>query len=276
MNPAGPTYAALGHLFRATSNDPRVRQYLTEVLAPLQLARSGPAGARHYRVEVTPAGQASLHSDHDILHDGLEVAAAVEELLWRLNAEAALSWPHLVLHAAGVVDSHGGAVLLVGESGAGKSTLAAAAVMSGWDYLSDELVPLSVDGRQAWAFPKSLSLKQGSWDLLSGLPPPSPAAAALGLRNRFVPASDLRAGSVAASPVQVRTVVLLHRDGRDGPRRLGQVRKAEAVSQLARQSFNLRQVRARGLHALAALASHATVVTLRGGTVAERVRALAS
>jgi hypothetical protein len=49
------------------------------------------------------------------------------------------------LHSAGVVDPHnGGGVLIVGPSGSGKSTLAVQLAMSGWSYLSDDELLLSL------------------------------------------------------------------------------------------------------------------------------------
>lgn len=44
----------------------------------------------------------------------------------------------LLAHAAGVVDPHGGAWLLVGDSHAGKSTTCINLVAAGWEYLSDD------------------------------------------------------------------------------------------------------------------------------------------
>jgi hypothetical protein len=54
----------------------------------------------------------------------------------------------LDLHSAGVVDPHDGkGVLIVGPSGSGKSTLTVQLATSGWSYLSDDGLLLSlVDG----------------------------------------------------------------------------------------------------------------------------------
>jgi hypothetical protein len=50
------------------------------------------------------------------------------------------------LHSAGVVDPESGkAVLVVGHSGSGKSTLASQLALSGWSYLCDDEVLLSLD-----------------------------------------------------------------------------------------------------------------------------------
>ena len=48
------------------------------------------------------------------------------------------------MHSAGVVES-GNAVLIIGPSGSGKSTLALQLVQSGWSYLSDDELLLSLE-----------------------------------------------------------------------------------------------------------------------------------
>ena len=51
------------------------------------------------------------------------------------------------IHSAGVVETESGAgVLIVGPSGSGKSTLALQLVQSGWSYLSDDELLLSLNG----------------------------------------------------------------------------------------------------------------------------------
>ncbi len=51
------------------------------------------------------------------------------------------------LHSAGVIESETGkAVLIIGPSGSGKSTLALQLVQSGWSYLSDDELLLSLRG----------------------------------------------------------------------------------------------------------------------------------
>ena len=51
------------------------------------------------------------------------------------------------MHSAGVVEPEGeNGVLIVGPSGSGKSTLALQLVTSGWSYLSDDELLLSLDG----------------------------------------------------------------------------------------------------------------------------------
>jgi hypothetical protein len=87
-----------------------------------------------------------LRDDGRTVRHGVDPAIAVATLVWRLNAIAAQSTAHVLLHAACVVRPLGAGVLLIGGPGAGKSTLAAACIDAGFAYLSDELA--AIDHRQ--------------------------------------------------------------------------------------------------------------------------------
>jgi hypothetical protein len=92
-----------------------------------------------------------LRDDGRLVRQGVDPAVAVATVVWRLNAIAAESPAHMLLHAACVARLGGGAVLLVGGSGAGKSTLAAACLGAGFAYLSDELA--AIDRRTGMVVP---------------------------------------------------------------------------------------------------------------------------
>ena len=118
-----------------------------------------------------------LRDDGRVVRRGVDPTVAVATVVWRLNAIAAESPTHVLLHAACVARPGGGAVLLVGGSGAGKSTLAAACLGAGFAYLSDELA--AIDRRTGRVVPYAKPL------VLDG--------------ERLVPASAL--GRVATAPV---------------------------------------------------------------------------
>ena len=119
-----------------------------------------------------------------------DVGAAT--VVWRLNAIAAASRVHVLLHGACVVGPRGGAVLLVGGSGAGKSTLTAACVAAGLAYLSDELA--AIDRRTGLVAPyaRPLGLDRERLVAASSLGPVATSAAtpvAL-VFPRYEPAAD--------------------------------------------------------------------------------------
>jgi hypothetical protein len=92
-----------------------------------------------------------LHDDGRIVRRGIDPAVALATVVWRLNAIAAESTAHVLLHGACIAGPLGGGVLLVGGSGAGKSTLTAACVHAGLAYVSDEVA--AVDRRTGLVAP---------------------------------------------------------------------------------------------------------------------------
>ena len=79
-------------------------------------------------------------------------------------------YPHeewaAILHAA-AVSKHGRALILAATSGSGKTTLTAGLVASGYQYLSDEVVPLRQNDFAVRALPLALRIKRGSVAMLS-------------------------------------------------------------------------------------------------------------
>jgi hypothetical protein len=74
-----------------------------------------------------------------------------------------------VLHAAAVSYSGRGVVIL-GASGAGKSTMACALSASGWDFLGDDVTPVTMSG-QLLGIGLPLCAKAGSWAVLAPYAP---------------------------------------------------------------------------------------------------------
>jgi hypothetical protein len=78
-------------------------------------------------------------------------------------------WFALIHGAALARNGHG--LALVGSSGSGKSTLTAGLMAAGFDYLSDDLVALSEPAKSIMPWPLPLSIKPGSFDVVSRLWP---------------------------------------------------------------------------------------------------------
>ncbi len=73
---------------------------------------------------------------------------------------------HLIVHAA-VIEKFGRAAILPAPPGSGKSTLTAALIQEGWRLLSDELTLICVDSRNVTPFPRPVSLKNESIEIIS-------------------------------------------------------------------------------------------------------------
>ena len=90
-----------------------------------------------------------------------------------MNLQMALGQKrYLLLHAA-TVEKAGRALILTGHSGSGKSTLAAILAERGWRLMGDEFALLDPETGRLHAFPRAISLKNGSISVVAGIADPS-------------------------------------------------------------------------------------------------------
>lgn len=76
----------------------------------------------------------------------------------------------LVVHGSGLVMQDGQGILLIAPGGSGKTTLATALNAAGWPLLSDDVVPVNLDGTLA-GLGMPICVKAGSWPVLATLRP---------------------------------------------------------------------------------------------------------
>jgi hypothetical protein len=75
-----------------------------------------------------------------------------------------------VFHASAVAFGNQG-VLISAPQGGGKSTLAALLTASGFDFVADDFVPVSIDKQEICSFPTALTVKKGALKVLSSYYP---------------------------------------------------------------------------------------------------------
>jgi len=117
-----------------------------------------------------------------------------------------------LLHAGGVVDAKGCALVICGESGAGKTSLVLACLLRGWNWLSDELLCFrQKDPRFVEGFRRNFNLKERSFSCFpqtSDLPGTREILVNdFRKRIRFLNPDALRCGSFAPSGVISAIVV---------------------------------------------------------------------
>jgi hypothetical protein len=136
------------------------------------------------------------------------------------------------LHAASLVND-GMGLLLCGHPGAGKSTLTLQLVDAGLRYAGDDVALVGGDGTIC-GVPFALTLKQGSWDLLSRLHGDRYDATHCrsdGVRVRYVPIPDAQTECFS-----VGWIIFLNRVA-SGPAELTAIDRLDSIKRLIENAF---------------------------------------
>lgn len=231
----GP-YAALGHHFTVSVDDPALATEIQRVLASLATA-AGPEPSR-YVVTGVP-GAHGLAVDGQDMGAGPSRAHVLATLLWDMNRRAVeATTDHLILHAGAVVlDDR--AIILPAAMESGKTTLVTALVRAGCEYLSDELAALPDPGAQVVAYPKAISIDPGSWPLFPELAP-TPTQQAASPNQWLVTAETIRRGATRHIPADLRAVILPQYRG-GATTELRRLRAVDALKALAECTFGFHE-----------------------------------
>jgi hypothetical protein len=266
------TYRALGYRFRVESSTGLVDDELHRHLRPFLEDRDASAALPLYRL--TCEGDQFVASlDGRSLSESTRPGLPFLQLLWRVSYEAIPTVRDRLAFHAGAVRLHGQAIVLPAPSGSGKSTLVAALVLSGADYLSDEVAPLA--GGMIEPFWRPLSLKRGTLALLGDVEDRLPPL--LGdpdLSERLVAPEDLRPDCLGeACPLRL-VVFPSYRAG--AATVVEPISRAAGVVELISNCVNFGQFGAEGLRDIAAAARGARFYRLGGGDLAAAVAAVRS
>lgn len=215
-----------------------------------------------------------LEFDGDHPFAPLPKAQAFPLLEWAMNWCVTTNAHQFLMCHSAVLARQNMAVVLPAPPGSGKSTLCAALMLSGWRLLSDELALLSPETSRLTPFVRPVSLKGASIPLISGY---FPAA------TFTDPVADTIKGTVAHLKPTSPSLIDAHSHA--APRWLvfpryvpgsvlesRTIGKAEAVVELAKNTFNLSVLGTRGMDTLVAVAEQSDCFEMRYGELSSAIQ----
>ncbi|HEX9931586.1 MAG TPA: HprK-related kinase A [Allosphingosinicella sp.] len=196
----------------------------------------------------------AIHGDY-MLPDAVPLSLAHGLLAAEMgmNLQMALGQKRFLLLHAATVEREGRVVVLTGESGAGKSTLAALLGERGWRLMGDEFALLDCESGLLHPFPRAVSLKNGSIEVMRRIAGEARMGPVLeGTPKGTIRHLKPRADAVARMEEPGRPALILF--PRFGPERaMRPVGPAEVFVRLTQASTNYVALGARGFDALAHL-----------------------
>lgn len=238
--PSPRCYDLLGTTFQVQSPSRDVTSTIEGLLAPFSCPSRPVPGSRRFRVAVADAGEASYR-----LYRGglLELqtdrrSELFEYLMARLNLEAIDGFDGFASHA-GVVSLSGDATAFPGASGEGKSSLVAAALLAGFEYVSDEALCVEFASRSLVPYPRPLGLSLSICDALCVTPSlrhPSESESTPAAKATVAPSA--LGAAMASVPLALAHIVSLRRHPNQTKATLVEMPRHEAAIWLLQRSFN--------------------------------------
>lgn len=269
----GP-YRALDHHFDLQGPAEEHLDALEDLLAPFRDRGASPGDRPPSRYTIT-RGQGRerfvVHVDGERLAARRKIADLAGPLSWHINRsviDRSVRRFHL-MHASAVTRA-GVTVVMPADMESGKTTTAAGLLREGYGYVTDEAVAVDTDTGLVHPFPKRLSLDPGSWPLFPDL------ASRYGnptSRQWQLSPGDLGA-TTATRPVAAPGVIAFPRYVAGCRTEVVPLSRAEAAYELSRMSFHFAQAPARNMRSAIRMASGATVVRLRIGSLDDAVDAV--
>lgn len=267
------TYNALSHPVRVRANDVPAGRVVHRLLEPFADRRSRAALSTYTIIAHEDEGDGcrfTVRLQDEVVLRSLTAEGAAEWVVWDAHETAAETAERvLVLHASAACWQQQG-ILLPAPPGSGKTTLVGGLVRAGFSYLSEEYTPFDPARGLIYPFPSPLRIVSGSLGLVGMGPSAGKASAETSDQGasvkRWVRPADLRPGCIGGPCRIAHVLVPSHEPGAGAS--LEEMSRAEVLTLLFHDSFNLRRVGSAGLEPLARALQSAECHRLRFGDLA--------
>jgi hypothetical protein len=266
------SFAALGSHFEVATDIAGLGEVVDRLFGPW--AAGGPSGGPAYELLARGAdGVPELLCDGVSIQRGNGPGSMLTWVIADVGSRALTeARGHITVHA-GVVARDGVAVMLPAPPDHGKTTTTIGLVEAGFAFLSDESAPIGLDDGLVHPFLRPLMLAPDAMALFPRLRASLPGwADKIRNLNYLIPASDLRPGS-RGEPCPVGFVVA-PRFERGSATSLEPVPRAEMLTLLLEQTFNLRSLGTVAVERLAGTLRDAECYLLTIGDLADAVEVI--
>lgn len=261
------TFQALGHRFAVRTDDPELGGLVDTMYS--SCAVTGEPDTMYSIVSgVIRDVDGGVYVDDDVALPVYEPSWAARYLTWHVNQEVIDRSSRYVLLHAGMVAWRGCGVVLPGRPEAGKTTLVAGLIRNGFGYVTDEAVAIDPVDLKVAPYPKPLSIDRGAWSVLPDFDPTAQGSdARYHARQWHVNPATIWPNAIAGrTPV---SVVAFPRFVAGADTMLEPITRAQALVELARETFRFHEDGRRNLRILGEVVGQVTCYRLVSGDLDE-------
>ena len=234
------TFAILDRPFRVRTGSPFCAELIELIFGDCRITDTFPLAPTYVLdldIESDRAVSSIVRDDRTLLRNA-DARSVVALLAWHVMNDAVSATSELfVVHAGSVIGPDGRAIVLPAASGSGKTTLTAGLIQAGCAYLSDEMAAFDPTSHRVIPVPRALSIKSGSINVL-GIVVPSLLHRALEVLDGSFPIPARALGAEVGRPAPLGAVIApSYRP--DVPSELAPISRAEALTELIHQGFNV-------------------------------------
>lgn len=226
-------------------------------------------------------GQRSSHtifSQKEVAFKTMKESEIIPLLEWLVINDAGISLDNFLQIHAGAVEKNKKGFLFPSAPGKGKTTLSLGLIMDGFKYLTDEVTLINPDNLTIEPFPRSLCIKESSFDLLQNL------KSDLNLREYSLRYDNQKAWYINPTYLnkdclggQTRAdyIVFLNFHPKEKSR-IEEIQRTKALAEMAKQSFNLSSFNNKGMDALVSIVCNASCFALFSNSLKNSVKLIKS